>query len=381
MENGTWDATLKCQLDGFNEALELNTTAWNCPIDQCFFVNSKWAPRKIEKLLQNITTDGQFDEYDLLYRSYLMREIILNHICEVPEITLDAYLVPLPMILETERMSALRVIESRIQELLKTVDIENKLSASHLREIDRLHTEIADIKNSIEWFENEIRKMSAIQKTPSLCIHGDDWFRLFPKGDYSINAPCDNNSPCGGCECRLEKQQHNASDSKELPTNGNTYWIHIKPDMLNFRKKEDHYWFCRFWLEYSGEKHNAKKIQEHLRVQDKYKAKQRRYTLELQRKMKELDGCEKELIAHSSNLESLTSYKGVLRPKLFNIEDIHGVLASMQKFMNPEEETSNSQQIISETDSMSKTQRNTYRPPKEVEDESDLSTSEDKYNN
>jgi hypothetical protein len=110
MENGTWYATLKCQLDGFNEALELNTTAWNCPIDQCFFVNSKWAPRKIEKLLQNITTDGQFDEYDLLYRSYLMREIILNHICEAPEITLDAYLVPLPMILETERMSALRVI-------------------------------------------------------------------------------------------------------------------------------------------------------------------------------------------------------------------------------------------------------------------------------
>jgi hypothetical protein len=109
--------------------------------------------------------------------------------------------------------------------------------------------------------------------------------------------------------------------------------------MFNFRKKEDHYWFYRFWLEYSGEKHNATLIQNHLREQDEYKAKQRTYTLELQRKMKELDGCKNELIAHRSNLESLTSYKGMLRPKLFNIEDIPGVLASMQKFMNPAEET------------------------------------------
>ncbi|CAF4461653.1 unnamed protein product [Rotaria socialis] len=164
MHNGSWESTIENHLDGCNKALELNESSWNCPIDQrrCFFVNSKWITQQIDELLEKIIKNEKLKD-DLLYRSYLMREMILDYISEATEITLDSHLMSFPKALETERMSALRIIDGRIQELLNAVFIENEHRAMYLKDLDRLHTELTDIKTRIEQCKDDVKRLSATQ--------------------------------------------------------------------------------------------------------------------------------------------------------------------------------------------------------------------------
>jgi hypothetical protein len=346
MQEGTWDSTVQSYLDSCNSVLELRMPGWNCPIDRCVFVNSKWRSGKITELLKNIPTKIKFENDELLYRSYCMREIILDHISTASEITLDTHLIPLPYPLETERVHALRVIDGRIQELLTTVAIENKLRATHLEQIDTLRTELTNIQTIIEQCVEEITRLSDTQKTPPTYIFGDDWIKFRKEGVYTTSTPCNKNSLCGGCGCDFKFEVHNASRTEYSRINDH-YMVKVKPDFINIRVKDGSHWFYRFHLEYSGEKHNANTIRAQRKYKENHAKKHSKYTQDLLDKERALMGCENQLASHRSNLENLSADKDLLLPKVFKIEGICNVLACMKKYLACPVETSDPGRIHS----------------------------------
>jgi hypothetical protein len=330
----TWDAAVQTHLDECNELLELNTPAWNCPINRCFFVNSKWTPPRIDKLLRQIMAKEKIDETDLLYRSYLMREQILDYISEAPEVILDTHLVPLPPALETERISALSVIDGRIKELLKAVRIEDELRANQLTYLEKLRTDFTGVNVKIEHAKAEIKTLSATQKTPSKCVAGDDWIKIFNAGMYSVDAACDSTSPCGGCQYTFKCETHNASHPSDHPiTQGRTWTVRVNPNWVNITHKENRYWFYRFWLEYEGTNHNARQIERERRVLSELAAEKMPLSESLKQTEDALKSGEAKAVEHNTNLMNLNKDKDSLLPTRFKISNVEAVLKCIEKNM------------------------------------------------
>jgi hypothetical protein len=328
----TWDSTIQEHLDACNRMLELEKPEWNCRIVNHYFVNSKWAPRKIDELLRKIAAKEEFDKNDLLYRSYLMREQILNYISEACEIPLETYRVSLPPTLETERVGVLTVIDGRIQELLKAVLVEDEYRGDKLKQMEQLRRDLTDERNNTEKCKTEIHRLSAVQKTRSEHTSGDDWIKFRSAGMYSVQAPCDPHSPCGGCIMNYKYENHNAMHSPHSPkTDGRTWKVKVNPDFINILKKENRYWFYRFWLEYDGKTHNRTAIEREQELLKGFEEKCRCYEQRLDTTDKELKDAEKKLAEHQSNLNKLMDDRSLLQPIEFNISEISDVLHCMEK--------------------------------------------------
>ena len=101
--------------------------------------------RQVEKFLKNIGEDAECETTDLLWRSYLMREQILNHIAQ--------------------------------STALETVGVESDLSATQLIRVELLRTEIIGIQNTISHCMPQIPQLSATERTRSTYVSGDDRIR------------------------------------------------------------------------------------------------------------------------------------------------------------------------------------------------------------
>lgn len=335
LENNTFDNEVAEHLTTINEILELNTPAWNCPIVMYYFLNSKWSTSRIQEFLKLINSKKEPSTNDLLWRSYLMREKILDYIAKAPAVVFYTHLISLPPMLEIERKNALAVINGRIKELLETVRIENNTRANQLREQEDLRTQIALENNKITQCDHEINELSATQKTPSKYVAGDDWIRLVNAGTYTLDTPCGEKDPCGGCQCKYRFEAHNATQSPETPKPvGGTWKITVNPNWINITRRENRYWFYRFWLEYEGTRHYAKKIQTQtgllLTMQNTANALQGK----LDASTKELATHEQQLTKHNENLKKLNDDKDILLQTKFHIDDIQEILDSIETHLH-----------------------------------------------
>ena len=299
-----------------------------------YFVNSKWANGRIEKLLQKIDTKKDFEKTDLLYRSYLMREQILNYIAEAHEVTLNTHLISLPPGLETERKNALIVINGRISQLLETVQTENALRAQQLTVLEQLRTQLTEKRSEIEQWNVYIARLKVIQKTPAKYVAGDDMFKLTSAGIYTVDAPCGQNSSGHSCDCRYKYEAHNASHPSNYPEIENRTWkVKVNPDTFNFTKKEDRYWYYRFWLEYDGTSHYKDLIAEKEQIVFNLNVRMK----VLEQKLQVTDAAAKtgeaKLAEHNANLTKLNRDKDILLAAQFPLEKVNDVLSCMQEIM------------------------------------------------
>lgn len=331
MEKNTWDEHVQTHLNQCNELLQLNEPQWNCPIVRCYFVNSKWSSNKIQKLLKGIAAGAEFEPTDLLYRSYLMREQIIDYISQASEVFLDTHLIPLPPNLENERVNALNVIDRRMSELFKAVRVEDEARSKKLQEVQQLHTDVTKLQEYIDISTEKVNMLSAILRTPSKYCSGDDWIRFFSAGVYSIDAPCNSKSECGGCECRFKYESHNASHSSGYPRIVDRTWsVKINPDFFCFSKKEQRYWYYRFWLEHNGNQHNAAAIAKERKEIEENKNRKKEISTREQQATQDVNNSNAKSAEHNKNLSKFREDKSCLERTHFKISDITAVLHCME---------------------------------------------------
>jgi len=255
----------------------------------------------------------------------LAREKIIQiSINSKPIILKENYFIFPPKI-DDIRKRKIKELESNKDTLFKTVEITDKLSNTKLKQINDLNDKIRKREKEIQNCEKSIDEMKKIHSTLPIMRSGDDIIKLLDDGDTTLHSPIS--------KFQIKDISWNCKYTKVTIIDDCSIKVTISPDTVNLKKKEDHRWFIRLWLEYQGELYYKNEIL----IQEKLKIKLQNDIEIFNEELKLLDDekslNDNDLNKHKQNLKAFEKKNKIkkITSEYFNINEIDSIFEILNK--------------------------------------------------